>query len=333
MPKHARIQLTVLYLSVFLFFLWFFSIGVYIWFEKSLGNGFITQVQEKQSTISSSDFNNIHRPVIIIAGQVALTQLRKNLLFLNLGFLIIFPIISWYLTKLTLNPIENTYEKQKQFISDASHELRTPLSILSGEMELALNKNRTITEYKSTIESSREEINRLTNLINNLLFLVRGDFVRQRILISEIDLTDVLNSIINRFSYRITAKQLDIHLIPATSNPTIHGSQTMIETLFSNLLDNAIKYTPDNGHVTISIDAKIKYVTVNIKDSGIGITKNETEKIFDRFYRSDTSRSTTKGFGLGLSISKSIVDAHKGTISVKSQLGKGTNFKVYLPRN
>jgi signal transduction histidine kinase len=333
MYNRARFKLTVAYSVLLLFLCWALSFGLYFWFRQSLGEGYITQVRQlnNPSSPGSANFDVIHRSVATIAGRVATVELRNILILLNGGLIFLIPISSWYLTNKTLNPINKAYEQQKQFVSDASHELRTPLSILSGEMELALNKNRTLTEYKQTIASSKEEIDRLTDLVRNLLFLARGDHVGQRILIQEIDITDLLGTLLTKYDSRLKAKKLHVEFKPAAENQIVNGSESMLQTLFSNLIDNAVKYTRKNGKVVVSIARDGNFAVIGVKDTGIGIPAEDTKKIFDRFYRSDYSRSAIKGFGLGLSISKSIVDMHKGKISVISRLDKGTTFRVYLP--
>jgi signal transduction histidine kinase len=334
MYNRARTRLTIVYSLLFILFFWLLSFGVYFWFDGSLGQGYITQVKNQhQQTAQEGSFDIVHGQVVTIAGHIAERQLRNILLLLNLGLLFFVPISSWYLTNRTLDPIDRAYEHQKQFISDASHELRTPLSILSGEIELALKKPRTILDYQKIMLSSKEEIERMTELVSNLLFLARIDFEGSKMVVQDVDVTDLLVSVLNTYRIKFESKKLIVNFSPAAQSQTITGSQSMLQTLFSNLIDNAIKYTPENGKISISIKSSGKFVTINIKDSGIGINSKDMKKIFDRFYRSDKSRSNTKGYGLGLSISRSIVDMHKGTISVNSVAGNGTEFSISLPKS
>jgi signal transduction histidine kinase len=333
MYRNARIKLTLLYSVLLIFICWSFSISIFFWFQYSLGTGYITQVSHlHHQNPNEGNFNIVHGPVVVIAGEIAIEQLRNILLILNTIFVILIPISSWYLTNKTLKQIGNSYDQQQKFVTNAAHELRTPLSIVSGEIELALNKKRSLFEYKQILTSSKEEIDRLTDLVKNLLILARGDQVVDKIQIQEVDITDLLNTIIQIYHHKFVQKKINITFRPATNIQLVYGSQTLLQTLFSNLIDNALKYTPEKGTISIAIAKANKFVTVTVRDTGVGIAYDEIDKIYNRFYRSDNTRFTTKGFGLGLSIIKSIVDRHKGRIDVLSQPGKGTIFTIYLPR-
>jgi signal transduction histidine kinase len=332
MYKRARLKLTLIYSAISFSLFWLISLCLYLWFSESLGQGYITEVRHRHLSLPFAEqFGSQNETIVRIAGNVALEELREIILVLNGGLLLIVPTLGWFLTGRTLAPIEKSYEQQKEFVSDASHEMRTPLSILSGEMEVALKKNRVASYYKGIIESSKEEINRLTQLIESLLFLARSDHAKQPVEFQEVDITDLLNSLLVKFNFKINHKKLKIEFIPAEKIITTYGQTSMLINLFSNLLDNAIKYTPDKGNIWIKVASRKRFAVISIKDSGIGISKEEQRKIFDRFYRADISRSKPRGFGLGLAIVKSIVDLHQGKISVSSKEGKGSTFTVYLP--
>jgi signal transduction histidine kinase len=334
MYKRARFKLTVIYSILFITIFWLTSIGLYFWFRLSLGEGYITEVRQRDKEEPLDNFfNNGNKGVVVIAGNVALDELYTILLFLNAGFIIIIPLTSWYLTGRTLDPVNKSYEQQKQFVSDASHEMRTPLAIISGELEVALKKIRTDIEYKQIITSSKEEIDRLSNLVENLLFLARGDQTGKKFQFEPIDITDLLDSLIRDYKLKIENKKLKVSFKPAGSNPVIWGQSSMLRTLFSNLIDNAVKYTPEKGRIWIKISSLSHFVIINVKDNGIGIAPDNQPEIFDRFYRADPSRSKTKGFGLGLAITKSIINMHNGRILVSSSPGKGSAFTVYLPKS
>lgn len=333
MYKRARLTLTLIYSVIFFSLFWLISLCLYLWFSGSLGQGYITKVKQRHLSLPfAEEFGSQNATIVRIAGNLALEELREIILVLNGGLLLIVPTLGWFLTGRTLAPIEKSYEQQKEFVSDASHEMRTPLSILRGEMEVALKKERAAPYYKGIIESSKEEIDRLAQLIESLLFLARSDHARQPVEFQEIDITDLLNSLLAKFHFKIDRKKLKIEFVPAERIITAYGQASMLVNLFSNLLDNAIKYTPSGGNIWIKVSSKKNFAIVSIKDSGIGIRNEDQGKIFDRFYRLDTSRSKTKGFGLGLSIAKSIVDLHRGKISVASKEGKSSTFTVYLPK-
>lgn len=332
MYKKARIKLTIIYTSIILIFFWIVSFALYFWFEISLGGGYISKVRELHiHNPLSSAFVEEHSVITNVAGRVALTQLKEILLIINVSLLFIAPTFSWYLTGKALSPVENAHNQQKQFVSNASHEMRVPLSILSGEMEVAMRRNRAAEEYRKIIISAKEEIDRLKILIENLLFLARSDYAKQVISFQPVDVTDLLNSLIAEFHLKITQNKLRVKLIPDEEMVILNAQSQMINILFSNLLDNAIKYTPDRGQIVIEIKKSKRDAVISIKDTGIGIKKVNVEKIFDRFYQVDELRSKTKGFGLGLAIVKSIVEMHSGRIIVNSKLGVGSTFTVYIP--
>ncbi|MCL6087413.1 MAG: ATP-binding protein, partial [Actinobacteria bacterium] len=331
MLKEARIKLIILYSIMFLFMFWTFSIGLYFWVNNSFGESYINQIKEQQVGQFEGEFGDNEKIFISIASDVAMIQLRNILIFLNGGLLIIIPALAMILTRRTLAPVQQIYEQQKQFVSDVSHELRTPLSIMSGEMEIALKKNRTTSEYLQVITSSRQELNNLANLVENLLFLARIDQGKSFLQSEKVDLTDVINNVIAILQEKYKKKKITLKFKPADESITMSGQISMIRQLFFNIIDNAIIYTPENGKINISLSAEINNVVVKVKDTGIGISSEDQKKIFERFYRADFSRSQEKGYGLGLAICRSIVSLHKGSINVSSQLGKGTTITVYFP--
>ncbi len=332
MFKQAQIKLTIFYSVLFLLLFWLFSFGIYLWMESSFGEGYISQVIHRQQAGQNvGEFDNTKTAIVTVAGDVALDQLKNILLTFNGGLLIIIAIIAWFWAKRTLLPVQKMYEQQKQFISDASHEMRTPLSIMSGEIEVTLTKNRNIHEYKQTLTSNKEELNRLTSLVENLLFLAREDQSKKNVQMKRIDITDVVSNVLASFKSKITEKKLKIGLKPPGESITILGTDTTMYQLFANLIENAVKYTPNNGAVKIFISKKDERVVIQIKDTGIGINEKNQAKIFNRFYRVDASRSETKGYGLGLAICKAIVQYYKGKLTVHSVLGKGSTFTVELP--
>ncbi len=332
MYKRARIKLTIIYSLIFFVLFWIMSLGLCMWFSQSLGTGYITEVKQRHLRTSfPEEFGSQNTVVVQIAGSVAYEELRNIILILNGILIIVVPSLGWLLTGSTLRPIEIAGDLQRQFVSDASHEMRTPLSIMRGEMDVALAKSRTAMEYKKTIVSSKEEVERLSRLIENLIFLARGDQGRQYIKFQDIDITDLISSIVSKFNLKISEKKLKVTFVPPDEEIIVKGQTSMMWTLFSNIIDNAVKYSFNKGIVRIAIIRSDHYAVISVKDSGIGISREDQEKIFNRFYRGDPSRSTTKGYGLGLAIVRSIVALHKGKIAVHSTPGNGTTFTVYLP--
>jgi len=333
MFRQTQLKLTLFYSLLFLALFWVFSFGLYFWMDRSFGEGYISrvrQVQQQQHGQNEGVFDDKKTTIVTIAGDVALNQLRNILITLNGIFLFVIPVLSWYLAKKSLAPIQIAHEKQKQFVSDASHELRTPISIMTGEIDVALNKERPVKEYQHILKSNKEELKRLTLLVENLLFLAREDQNSNAKLTESVDMTDLLSTLIVRFKPIYTKKHLAIHFQPGEENIVIKGNMSLLRQLFFNLFDNAIKYT-DKGEIRVTLSQEDKYAKVVIKDTGIGISQEHQAQLFDRFYRVDSARSGTKGYGLGLSICHAVVKRHNGSITLASTPHKGSTFTVLLP--
>jgi signal transduction histidine kinase len=330
MFKKANIKLTIIYSLLFLVSFWIFSIGLYIWMNHSFGESYVSQVQQQEGIEGEPDQRDT--AIATIAGRVALDRLRNILLILNGSLIIIVPAVAWVMTRRTLAPVQGIHNQQKQFVSDVAHELRTPLSIMTGEMEVALSKDRTVSDYKQVLTSSKEEADRLINLAENLLFLARGDQGKQTVEFEKVDITDLLGSVIASLQNDSSNKKIPLHFKPEAEPTFIWGQPSMLRRLFFNLIHNAILYTPGEGNVWISLSTNKQNLQVEVKDTGVGISREDQEKIFNRFYRVDSSRSQTRGYGLGLAICKSIVELHHGKITLTSALGQGSTFTVTLPR-
>jgi heavy metal sensor kinase len=228
-----------------------------------------------------------------------------------------------------LDKLDNSFTSQKQLIQDISHELRTPLTIIRGEIEVALKRERGSGDYQAVLQSSLEEIQRISAIVENLLVLSRFDSQEVPLDMKRISLTALLQDIIADVKLIADKKKLMLEL-SADGGCSITADEGQLRRAFLNIIDNAIKYTPAGGRITVSVERDALGLHVRIADTGPGIQKENIPLIFNRFYRVDRSRSS-EGFGLGLSIAKSIVQAHKATISVDSEYGKGTTFTVTLP--
>ncbi len=228
-----------------------------------------------------------------------------------------------------LEKLDGSFSTQKQLIQDISHELRTPLTIMRGEMEVALKKARSTEEYIDVLESSLEEISRLSMMVENLLTLSRFDSHEVSMDIKHVSISGLLNDIIT--DVNILAKKKGVTIACSGSEKVlINGDEHELRRAFLNIIDNAIKYTPEGGKILINIEDINKRTRVKVSDSGIGISPENLPFIFDRFFRADKSRSS-EGYGLGLSISKSIIEAHKGSLAIESEPGRGTTIIIDLP--
>lgn len=332
MFRAAQLKLTFFYSALFLLLFWAFSFGLYFWMEGSFGEGYISQVKQRQGQYNGN-FDDKNAAVVTIAGDVAMDQLLTVLIFLNSGLFVVIPIASWFLAKRTLAPVQDMHEQQKQFVSDASHEMRTPLAIMSGELEVTLNKERTAGEYKKALVSTKEETNRLANLVENLLFLAKEDRNATSIQTETVDITDVLSRVTQSLQSKAKKKKITITMhTDDVSTPTVAGHSGLLYQLFYNLLDNAIIYTVQNGRITLLLSEQKNNIIVAVEDTGIGIEKKHLEKITERFYRVDAARSQIKGYGLGLSIVQAVIQKHKGQLHIRSELQKGSVFTIVLPK-
>ena len=247
-----------------------------------------------------------------------------------------------------ISRLDQSFRQMKQFSSDASHELKTPLTILKGEVEVMLRKERAAQEYQQTLRSNLEEINRMSQIVEDLLTLSKADTGEIRLNKVDINLTEVLNEVVAQMERLAKTKKL--HLSATNHHEDIHifGDALRLRELFINLIENGIKYTEEGGSIRVILRKeyplplrdqsegggreKEQFVKIIVSDTGIGIGKEDQERIFDRFFRVDKARSREQGgSGLGLSICKWIVEAHQGEIAVESESAKGSSFIVRLP--
>jgi heavy metal sensor kinase len=227
--------------------------------------------------------------------------------------------------------LENSFKRMAEFTADASHELKTPICALKGEAEVLLSKERTSEEYQEGLAHFIERFDQLNRMINDLILLSKTDSSQVELKMNPVRLDLLINDIGDLF--QVLAEQKNIALsIEPSQETVVMGDKLRLQQLFINLIDNAIKFTPEKGSIWITSEKNGGDVLVKVTDTGIGITVEEQENIFKRFYRVDKSRSKeTGGVGLGLSIAGWIAHAHKGRIEVKSEFNKGSTFIVYLP--
>jgi heavy metal sensor kinase len=227
--------------------------------------------------------------------------------------------------------LEEAFRQVRQFSADASHELQTPLTILKGELEVALRSSRSPEEYRRVLTSGLEEIDRIIRLVEGLLLLSRADSGVLRMDRQPVPLADLLKEVYDHMS--ILAEQQSIHFSLGPISPvSVRGDHEHLRRLVMNLVNNAIKYTPSGGQVTVSCGADDKWARIKVSDTGVGLSPEEQERVFQRFYRVDSARSKEgEGTGLGLCIADSIATAHGGRIELVSSSGQGATFTVFLP--
>ncbi|MDZ4670020.1 MAG: HAMP domain-containing sensor histidine kinase [Phototrophicales bacterium] len=224
--------------------------------------------------------------------------------------------------------IQHLFSVQQRFVADISHELRTPLTAIQGN--IALMKRYGVDA--ASLDDIESECQRMTHLINDLLMLARADYGGIKITLTPIDLDTVVIECINSAKVIAKDRKLDIrlgHFQPVR----VKGDHDRLKQLVSNLLNNAIKFTPDGGSILVTLGSNHEHAVLTVKDTGIGIHKEDMDRIFDRFYQTESSRvhHDGEGFGLGLSIVKWVVEAHHGTINVSSEPSMGATFTVIFP--
>lgn len=231
--------------------------------------------------------------------------------------------------------LKNLNKKKSDFVSAVSHELRTPLTSIKGYASILIagKLGELNPSQKERLEKIDKHSNSLTHLINNLLDISRIESGRIQMEIKEIILKDLLDSIIDIITPQLKEKSLQIRLNISPKITKIFADQSQIERVLLNLLSNAMKFTPEKGRITISIEERGDFIQFNVADTGLGLSKEDIELIFEEFYRVDNEvNQKVKGTGLGLSLVKRIIEAHNGSIWVKSELGKGSTFSFTVPK-
>ena len=222
--------------------------------------------------------------------------------------------------------IEKTFEKEKQFTSDVSHELRTPLSVIISQSDYA----RTDEEYREkALEVINREAKRMAGLVNRLLTLSRSDSGRLVLESDEIDFSDMCEMVAMQQEQAASQKNIEL-TADIEQGIKVTGDDAMLIRIILNLTDNAIKYSRQNGHIRLSLRTAGDFACCSVEDDGIGIPEEDLERIWERFYRVDSSRAE-EGSGLGLAMVEALVKAHGGYTDVRSSLGEGSRFDVYIP--
>lgn len=223
-----------------------------------------------------------------------------------------------------LDRIENAVEREKQFTSDASHELRTPLTVLKGTLEVLIRKPRSQGEYEEKINYSISEVNRLNNLVDQLLLLARFENQKLSLKNEKVYLNAVILDTLTLYSGKINAKKINVQH-SFLDHYYINSDNYLVSIVISNLISNAIKYSNENGAISIQLSQQNSKIICSISDNGIGIATDDLDKIFNPFYRSDpTNHPEIKGSGLGLSIVKRIVQLLHIKFEIHSEANRGT---------
>ncbi len=333
MFRSARIKITAWYLLAILVISFIFSIAIYRSVASDLNVRYIN--------IENYIIHNVRNmekvpPVLHSMLQNDLRTAKQRvvimLLFANGAIIIISALVGYFLAGRTLQPIEEMVEEQNRFIADASHELRTPLAALKTSTEVALREKKISgAEARKILEENLEDIGSLELLSERLLHLSQYQKGERVLAFERIDLGKTINTSYKKILPLARKKNIIIDIDVKDNH--IEADRVSIEEIILILLDNAVKYTPDGGKVSIVSRVDGRHAVIKVIDSGPGISPRDIPRIFDRFYRADHSRSKVKvsGFGLGLPIVKRVVELHHGSVSVSSKIGSGSTFIVRLP--
>lgn len=333
MFQNARLKLTAWYLLIITCVSILFSVAIY----ESADMEFERIQRRQQFRVEHLPYEFLQRPDIpTILPFIDVHDLRERLILMliliNTGIIILAGGLGYFLAGRTLKPIKEMVDEQNRFITDASHELRTPITTLISEIEVNLrDKNLSIAEARGLLGSNLEEAIHLKTITDSLLELSQLE-KKNTFTFTIISLREIVESSIRKV--QPLAKKKKITFEQKLMEVNVYADKNRLTEVMVILLDNAIKYSPENSLIKITIKSHDGVVSILIKDQGEGIAEVDLDHIFDRFYRVNKSRSKQKviGYGLGLAIAKKIVDEHKGEISVKSKLGEGSTFSVKLPR-
>ncbi len=268
----------------------------------------------------------------ITSRQGILTNLVYTFLIVAFIMLIFIYFISRFFANRSIKPVEEAFDRQKQFVADASHELKTPLAVINTNVDVLLsNSEDTVGNQSKWLHYIKSESERMTRLTNDLLYLTQIDYSDAKMIFTRLNLSEAVENAILTMEAVIYEHNLSLNY-EIEPNLTAYGNSEQIREVVMILLDNALKYTNEKGLVEITLKKQHNAMVLTVANTGEGIPEEQLKKIFDRFYRTDKSRSRKGGgYGLGLSIAKAIITQHNGKIHAKSKINETTAFYVELP--
>lgn len=322
MFKRTVLSLTLQYSALLLIVFALFGVSVYTYTKHSF--------DRDNSSQFDSDNPAGQRSTVLDVTDKDVADLRTALILVYGSLVIIIPMLSYGLARRALRPLAESYLVQQQFVDNASHELRTPLSVIQGELELAINRPRPKREYERAIRIGLQEVDGLSRLVQSLLLLARSDQERLRSQFTAIAVQPLVKQVVKNTheTYPHGAPHITSN-VPASLY--INGSADLIESALANVVDNAMKYTPASGSVQINAQQTERGIVVRVRDTGYGIERANLERAFDRFWRAETARSV-KGHGLGLSLTRQIMEIHRGAVSIHSIPDEGSTVELFFPR-
>lgn len=305
--------------------------------SQSREKGTVKYAQETYRYVKSTSPDDQNQITVVFANiqqeRQILIRLKTVLIIIGLSGIIVVFVCSLFLAGRALIPIRKSWERQKNFVADASHELRSPLAVIETNLELVLgNSEETVESQKKWLGNIQTENRRMSKLVSDLLFLARADSNQQMFEKRFFPLEDVLMEAVLSMQPLASKKNIVIEADIGQAYE-FFGDEARMKQLAVILIDNAIKYTQQDGQVQVGLSLHESSIEIVVADNGEGIAREHLEKIFERFYRVDKARSRESGgTGLGLSIAEWIVKGHRGMITVSSTPGKGSIFKVILPK-
>ncbi|WP_407345082.1 sensor histidine kinase [Pengzhenrongella phosphoraccumulans] len=312
---HATRRLTLTYTLIQLLLLGAFALGIYTFVSRTFDFDAIASDGEPAINAAERGFDT----------------LRTGLLWCYGALMLIAPLTGYLMARATLRPVKISYEAQQRFVDDASHEFRTPLAILQGEIELALSRQRTPAEYERVLGGSLDVVEGLTSLTDALLLLARGTATDLADTFEDVDLAEIARTCAAQRTPDGPAPTITVDAsVGVGVGAVIVGSPELISRALLNVLDNALKFTPPDETITVSVRADSSRATIQVTDTGTGMSANAISHAFDRFWRGDNAR-TQGGHGLGLALVQQICLAHQGKATVASREGRGTTLTLTFP--
>lgn len=321
----ATWKLTAWYLAIIMIVSVSFSVVIYQITARELDRPLSIEARQLRYLSRIDEFRNAGIAQALESKRAVVT----NLVIMNLATMALGAGASYFFARRSLQPIEEAMEAQSRFVSDASHELRTPLAVMRAENDVALReKSPTTKALKQTLTSNLEEVDRLQQLTDRLLALSS----QQPVTLAAFALDDAINEVVHR--YELAARKKNIEIKLDTVAAQVVADLDMVCDILSILVDNALKYSPSATSVTIATQTKNNKIIVSVADQGAGVSDEEKTKIFERFYRSDESRSKQRveGYGLGLALAQRLSEINKAHLTVADNHPQGAVFALELDK-
>lgn len=304
-------RLTFVYTGIQLVLFGALAIGIYLFVTGTFD--FDAASQDGPGAVGAAELGFTHLRIALIAGFAVLC--------------VVIPFTSYWMARAALAPLRQNYEQQQQFVDDASHELRSPLSIIRGELELALTRQRTEKEYRTAITASLEASQILVQLTEDLLLLAQNSSIEFESRLHPVSGNELVLRATSNLSSGAVRERLRTH---SDAPALINGIPSLLVRALANLLDNAMKFTPEGGTVTLTATNDSENAIFSVADTGSGMTAEEVKHVFDRFWRGTVAHDIP-GHGLGLSLVERIAHAHRGQVTIDSAPGVGSTITLVIP--